>query len=162
MATACWNLQIQNIMDVDKTNVQLETELEEFIHSYTSHTAPCNVITKYVQKDHNCKKRKEMHNQTHCTRIQNLIVIANCLRGTMSCQIDVNIKRMIFEIFSEVWCDKYHAANKNMETDDLMDILRYMNKCKTQAEKEAACEEHKCKQNEKQNGNNNNNNNKRQ
>ena len=130
-ALAKWENQIQNIAPQARTVNRFQQELDTFVGEYAEGTDPRDKMIKYIKT---CMKPFKKGNQEHANRMEVLIGIANRLQGTEPEIDDNNRKKIIFETFPSTWQDDFLKSGKTVATQELREIIAFMNICKKQAD----------------------------
>ena len=130
-ALSKWENQIQNIAPQAKTEVRFQQELDVFVGEYAEGTDPRDKMVKYIKT---CMKPFKKTNQEHANRMEVLIGIANRLQGTEPEIDNDNRKKIIFETFPSTWQDDFLKSGKTVATQELREIVAFMNICKKQAD----------------------------
>ena len=130
-ALSKWETQVQGIAPQARTNARFEQELVTFVAEYAEGTEPRDKMIKYIKT---CMKPYKKGNQEHANRMEVLIGIANRLQGTEPEIDDINKKKIIFETFPSAWQDDFHKSGKTVATQELREIVAFMNICKKQAD----------------------------
>ena len=130
-ALSKWENQIQNIAPQARTAARYEQELGIFVGEYAEGIDPRDKMIKYIKT---CMKPFKKGNQEHANRMEVLIGIANRLQGTEPEIDNDNRKKIIFETFPSTWQDDFHKSGKTVATQELREIIAFMNICKKQAD----------------------------
>ena len=131
VAQSKWETQTTNIAANQRTNARFQLECDRFVASYAEGTDPRDKLIKYIKT---CNKPFKKGNQEHSDRLEALINIANRLQGTEPDIDDQNRKKIIFETFPSGWQDDFHKSGKQVSTQQLYEIIAFMNICKKQAD----------------------------
>ena len=83
-----------------------------------------NNIINYL-KSYNCNKPRQSSVEQHVRRLQHIIAIANEAEGTEPEINDAHRNRIILHSLPQVWQNNWDITGKDIENEDLWDIIEY-------------------------------------